>query len=646
VYGRETSKTLLQPHAFVAGLVAALAVAVLAFDSGGYEPTSWGWSAAALLLVSVAALLAGARRLTLLELALPASLAALASWIWLSLAWTSDVSQTVREGERVLVYVAAAAALLLVGRRSGVYVLVASLAAAITAVCAFALVTRLFDPGGGAYQVGLADPQAAFRLARPLGYANALAIFAVIGILLSLGLVRAGPRVTRAFASSALVVLAPTLYFTYGRGAWLGLAAGLVALFAIERDRLQVVVRALTLAAAPAVAVFLASRTSSLTADPRSVAAATHDGRRLAVAIAVLAVAAAFVPAAAERIRVSDPARRPLLLAAALVGIAVVAVGLVRIGGPDGAVERAYHAFNAPAPLVGQDTSGRLFSLSGSNRSEYWRVAWREWKVDPVLGGGAGSYQRFWLRHRRNDLPVRDAHSLYLETLAELGPLGLALLLCALAVPLAAVGAARRNPLAAGALGAYVAFLVHAGIDWDWEMPAVTLAALACGIALLLAARGDGRAPARNCSAHRRHHRRCAAWLRGARRPRRQSRRARLRQRVGRRAAPFRGRRGAAGAPLGAVVGNAVAPPGRVAAPGRRRRPRAQQLPPRHRRGPGRLGALARRRPRQPRRRTSGRARPCRRAEPAQLGASAADSGVVKAQRKVAEEEGSSRQLT
>lgn len=493
MYGRETSKTFLQPQTLSAGLVAALAVAVLAFDSGGYEATSWGWSAAALLLVSVAALLAGARRLTLVELALPASLAAFAAWIWLSLAWTSDVSQTVREGERALVYVAAAAALLLVGRRSGVYGLVASLAAAITAVCAFALVTRLFDPGGGAYQVGLSDPQAAFRLARPLGYANALAIFAVIGILLSLGLAfRAGPRVTRALASSALVVLAPTLYFTYGRGAWLGLAAGLVALFAIERDRLQLVVHALTLAAAPAVAVFLATRTSSLTADPRSVAAATHDGRRLAVAIAVLAVAAAFVPTAAERIRVGERARRALLLAAALVGIAVVAVGLVRVGGPKGAVERAYHAFNAPAPLVGQGTSGRLFSLSGSNRSEYWRVAWREWKVDPVLGGGAGSYQRFWLRHRRNDLPVRDAHSLYLETLAELGPLGLALLLCALAVPLAAVGAARRDPLAAGALGAYVAFLVHAGIDWDWEMPAVTLAALASGVALLLAARGTG----------------------------------------------------------------------------------------------------------------------------------------------------------
>jgi O-Antigen ligase len=502
VYGREPSKPLLQPHELVPGLVAALAVAALAFDSGGYEPTSWGWSAILLLLVSAASLLLGARRLAPLELALPVSLAAFAAWVWLSLAWTSDVAQTVREGERALVYVAAATALLLVGRRSRVFGLVASLAAAITAVCTFALAARLFDPGGGAYQVGLSDPQAGFRLARPLGYANALAIFAVIGILLTLGLaLRARPRAARALASSALVVLAPTLYFTYGRGAWIGLAAGLVALFAVERERLELLGRAIVLAVAPTVAVFLASRTAALTADPRSVAAATHDGRRLAIAIAVLAVAAAFLPAAVERagarLHVGTVARRRLLLVTALLAVALAAAAIVRVGGPQDAARRAYHAFNAPAPLVGPDASERLFSLSGSNRSEYWRVAWREWKDHAALGGGAGSYQRFWLRHRTDDLPVRDAHSLYLETFAELGPIGLALLLCALAAPLVAVGAARRNPLAAGALGGYVAYLVHAGIDWDWEMPAVTLAALACGITLLLAARGADGQPLR-----------------------------------------------------------------------------------------------------------------------------------------------------
>jgi O-antigen ligase len=502
VYGRGLPNTLPKPRDLLPGLIAVLAVVALAADSGGYEPTSWGWSAALLLLATAAVLVAGGGRLAPLELALPASLAALGAWIWLSLVWTADVAQTVREGERILVYVAAVTLLLLAGTRSRVTTLLASLTAAITAVCAFALATRLFDPGSGAYQILSSDPQAGFRLARPLGYANALAIFAVIGILLALGFaLRARAPLARALASAALVVLAPTLYFTYGRGAWLGLAAGVAALLAAERDRLDVLVRGLALAAAPAVAVLLASRTAALTADPGSVAAATHDGRRLAVAIAILAVAAAFVPAAVERFRPGAATRRWLLVALALLAIALAAAALVRAGGPASAARRAYHAFNAPAPLVGQNASSRLFSLSGSNRSDYWRVAWREWTDHPLLGGGAGSFQRSWLLHRRADLPVRDAHSLYLETLAELGPLGLALLLCALAVPLLTVRTARRDPLAAAALGAYVAYLVHAGIDWDWEMPAVTVAALACGVALLLAARGaEGPAPRRTAT--------------------------------------------------------------------------------------------------------------------------------------------------
>jgi O-Antigen ligase len=505
VYGRENANTLLDPHNLAAGVVAALAVAALAADSGGYDPTSWGWSSIALLLVAGCALAFGARRLGPLEWALPAFLAALAGWTWLSLAWSGDVSQTVQEGERILLYVIAAVALLLLGRRSSVEGLAASLAAAITAVCAYALGVRLFEPGRGAYQVVSSDPQAGFRLARPLGYANALAIFAVMGILLALGLaLRGRTPLIRALSAAALVILAATLYFTYGRGAWIGLAAGLVALGSAERGRLEVLVRALGYAIAPAVVVLLASRTHALSSDPASVAAAEHDGRLLAIAIAVLVVAAAFVPAALDRVlrrvALTRRRRRGLVAVLVLIAVAVLAAGLVRVGGPQAAVRRAYHAFNAPAPLVKTDTSGRLFSLSGSNRSDYWRVAWLEVEDHPLLGGGAGSFQRFWLRHRREDLPVRDAHSLYLETLAELGPIGLVLLLCALATPLVAVGAARRNPLAAAALGAYVAFLVHAGIDWDWEMTAVTLAALACGIALLLAARGEdalrlGRAP-------------------------------------------------------------------------------------------------------------------------------------------------------
>jgi hypothetical protein len=62
-------------------------------------------------------------------------------------------------------------------------------------------------------------------------------------------------------------------------------------------------------------------------------------------------------------------------------------------------------------------------------------------------------------------------------------------------LPLTVLGAARSHPLVPGAAGAYVAYLVHTGVDWDWELPAVTLTGLLCGIAILLAARRSFRAP-------------------------------------------------------------------------------------------------------------------------------------------------------
>ncbi|HSC50512.1 MAG TPA: O-antigen ligase family protein [Gaiellaceae bacterium] len=470
-------------------------MATLAAASGGFQPTSWGWSAALLLVLVAVAVLVGGRRLSPLEWALPAALAGLAAWTWLSLVWSDDVAQTVQEGERLLVYLAGATALLLLGRRASVGAVVAGLWAAIVVISVYALTLRLLAPGRGAYQVISSDPEASFRLSRPLGYANALAIFAAIGILLALGLALRGRGPLRGLAAASLVILAPTLYFTYGRGAWLGLAAGLCALFALERGRVAAAVRAAALAIAPAIAVVLASRTHGLTADPSSVAAARHDGRLLAVAVVCLAVAAAFVPAGLDRllprVQLGRSARRGLALAVGVVVLAIAVAAVAAVGGPRAGARRAYHAFNAPAPLVRSDASNRLFSLSGSNRSDYWRVAWREVEAHPLLGGGAGSFQRFWLRHRSAELPVLDAHSLYLETLAELGAVGLALLLCVLTVPLLGLRTARRTPFAAAALGGYVAFLVHAGIDWDWEMPAVTLTALACGVALLLAARGD-----------------------------------------------------------------------------------------------------------------------------------------------------------
>jgi hypothetical protein len=476
-------------------LLAALVVAALAADAGGYAATSWGWSSLLLLVSAGVGCALGLRRLEPLEWVFPALLAGLAGFVMLSLAWSTDVAETIHEGERMLLYLAGVSALLLLGRRSSVPWLLAAIAAGIAGVCAYALAMRLFSPGSGAYQTVPTDADAAFRLARPLGYANALACFAAMGILLAFGFaLRARSLGARCLASAALVVLFPTLYFTYGRGAWLALVAGILALVGLERDRTAIAAAVVALAALPAVAVALSARVHALSGEAGAVVAATRDGHRLAVALVVLALGAALVPAglnaASRRFGRAVMPRRWLLATLALIVLGVLALALVRVGGPGEAARRAYRAFNAPAPLVKADPNQRLFSLSGNSRSEYWRIAWREYVDHPWLGGGAGSYQRYWLQHRRAALPVRNAHSLYLETLAELGPLGLALLLGALAVPLVGAARARGYPFASAALGAYVVFLVHAGIDWDWEMTAVSLAGLSCGVALLLAARG------------------------------------------------------------------------------------------------------------------------------------------------------------
>ena len=147
-------------------------------------------------------------------------------------------------------------------------------------------------------------------------------------------------------------------------------------------------------------------------------------------------------------------------------------------------------ALGAVAIVIGATATehGILAKLFGQNRPLYWHVAWKEWELNRLLGSGAGTFDRYWLHYRTVGSFARDAHSLYLETLGELGPLGLALVLAVLLTPLLALRG-RRDPLLATAAGAYVAFLVHAGVDWDWEIPAVTLAGLACGSALLVARR-------------------------------------------------------------------------------------------------------------------------------------------------------------
>ncbi len=121
----------------------------------------------------------------------------------------------------------------------------------------------------------------------------------------------------------------------------------------------------------------------------------------------------------------------------------------------------------------------------GGDRAWYWHVAWQEASEYPLAGRGAGTFELAWLEEQPIPVSVVDAHSLYLETLGELGLVGLGLLALALAPPLVAVFRGAGRGVGAAAAGGYVAFLFHAGVDWDWELPAVTVAGLLCGAAIL-----------------------------------------------------------------------------------------------------------------------------------------------------------------
>ena len=406
-----SSKSTAQVYGRANRLGPALLTLVLvggaAFDNGGYDASTWGWlTLVPLVFVAGAFLLNRARRPDRLAVVFVGLLVAFTAWTWVSIAWSDDVSESVLEGERMLLYVAAAAAFVVFGRGRAAELL-GGLLAAITLVCAWALCLRAFG-GPGSYDVASVSADATRRLAAPLGYSNGLGVLAAIGILLSVGLAL---RFRNPLLGTPVLVLGPTLYLTYSRGAWLALAAG---------------------------------------------------------ALGGLALAAPRFP------------RRVVLVAAAAVAVLLV-LALVRLGGPTGAV----HEFSQSGPTVKADKNRRLFSLSGSSRTQYWQVAWKEAEDHPWLGSGAGSFQRNWLRLRPAQLPVLDAHNLYLETLAEVGPVGLALLAALLATPAVAAFLARRHPLAAPALAGYLAYVVHAAQDWDWELPAVTLAALCCAAALL-----------------------------------------------------------------------------------------------------------------------------------------------------------------
>jgi O-antigen ligase len=158
-----------------------------------------------------------------------------------------------------------------------------------------------------------------------------------------------------------------------------------------------------------------------------------------------------------------------------------MAFAVIALGGPS----KIWSSFATPPQPNAADLNDRLFDLSGSGRVDGWRVARDLAQEHALVGAGGGSFKRYWLEHRPYEGSIRDAHSLYLESLAEYGPLGLALVIALFALPLGVGVRLRHRPLVPAAIGMLVIYVVHAAVDWDWELPVLTLVALAGAAAVM-----------------------------------------------------------------------------------------------------------------------------------------------------------------
>jgi O-Antigen ligase len=371
--------------------------------------------------------------------------------------------------------------------------LLGGLTLAAVVVCAYALATKVFP-------ASLAPSDAYARLSEPYGYWNAVGLTAAMGAIgcLWLGARRTGHALLRALAYPAMALLLLTLVLAYSRGALVALAIGLVLWFCIVPLRLRgaalVIVGAL--GAVPVAAWDFS--TSALSSEGVALAARTTAGHRLGAVIVAMLVVLTIVGIA---VGFSTARQAPSLLARRRAGAALLAaivLALVAFAGAlahsqrglTGSVSHSFSSLTDPNAKPPPNTPGRLTAVA-SVRARYWKEALQVFKAHPAVGAGAEGYATAHLRYETETLEVRHAHGFLVQTLADLGLVGL---LLALALALAWMAAARRptrpfdrharyTPERIGLLSMLclvVVFGAHSLIDWTWYVPGDACVALLC----------------------------------------------------------------------------------------------------------------------------------------------------------------------
>ena len=180
---------------------------------------------------------------------------------------------------------------------------------------------------------------------------------------------------------------------------------------------------------------------------------------------------------------------------AALCGLAVAALAalVLAVGNPVEQAEQEVRAFVNLEDAEQRPSGSTRFATAGGARYDYWRIAVDEFASAPLGGLGAGNYTRDYFAERRTLEDVTQPHSIELQTLAELGLVGILALLAFLG----GIGAglvrrvreagtdARAVGLTVAAAGTFVTWLVHTSVDWLHVIPGVTGIALFAGAVLV-----------------------------------------------------------------------------------------------------------------------------------------------------------------
>jgi hypothetical protein len=505
--------TSLDLGAIAPWLLAFSLVLYLSLSGGGYDPIVHDQVGVAIWWIVVVGALAGVvrgrfgwRGWTGLAL-----LAAFAAWTAVGIGWSESTERSAAELGKVATYVGILTLALAVQRRGVARHAVAGVACAVGCVAVVAVASRLHPAWFPRNDVADFLPPAAGKLAFPLNYWNALAAMMALGMPLALEFAASARTLARQAAAAAVVpVMSLGAYLTGSRGAVLVVAVALLVYLALAPDRL---VRLLTLSIASAGSVILvvsAAQRHALTHGLPD-ADALHQGDQMLALVVLVAGGVALLQVAISL--AVRHGRRPgwslvpgrVAAAATVLALVLGAVIGVGAGAPSwvGDRWREFKASPSAAAAASQpDTFKRLQSTSGNGRYQYWQAAAHAAQTDPWRGIGPGTFEFWWARHATLYSFVRDAHSLYLQTLAEDGIVGLALLGGFLLLILAAgsVRALRappglRGPLAAATAGAAV-FCASATFEWIWAIAALPAALLVLA-GVILAGREAGAEPAR-----------------------------------------------------------------------------------------------------------------------------------------------------